>query len=172
MGLAGIWCRAVQVEGTAGVKPQDGVPGVSTRDERPYGESRGTEARLAGLWALPRALAFAQRNVDYAGTGAEKDVAWHRLISVCKGRGRSTEASFMQSSRSEVPKAHISHQGGCEKCSESGRILKVDPAGFPGGPEVRCGRKQGIWSTWMELPSTEMETAVGMQEVWGAEMGS
>ena len=50
--------------------------------------------------------------------------------------------------------------------------MKVDPAGFPGGPEVRCGRKQGIWPMRMELPSTDMETAVGMREVWGTEIGS
>ena len=39
------------------MKPQDGVPGVSTVGERPCGENRGT-GQIAGLLAFRRALAF------------------------------------------------------------------------------------------------------------------
>lgn len=71
--------------------------------------------------------------------------------------------SFVQSSGPRMPEAPILHQGGSRKWSGSG-CMKVDPTGVPGRLGVVCERKRGISAEQirrMELPSTELGTAVG-----------
>ena len=70
------------------------MPGASAMDKRSHGESRGTEASLAGLWAFPWALPFAQSNVDQAGIQAEEKLAEHRLISGCEGQRKEHRSQF------------------------------------------------------------------------------
>lgn len=70
--------RVTQAEGTAGVEPQDGVPGASNRREA-VGGAEG-QTRPASLWALEdRALGFAWK------CGAEGGVAWPVLTLVLVG---------------------------------------------------------------------------------------
>lgn len=126
--------------GEAGVKPQDGVSGAMTMGEAMCGEQRD---RGQICWPLDpsQGSGFCSEKCGASRDFSRGDVAWLRLTSVCRSRGRSIKAGFMGSPRPEMSKSHTLHQGGCEKWSGSGCILKVDPTGFPGGPDIGCERK-------------------------------